>query len=84
MLVDTYPVYVVACDLNFLYGIFNLVPRALFPGFGGQGKTLWGRGWGLNFASLDLFLRVFNFAIFFTISKNAKFSTSKVTAEQNA
>ena len=31
----------------------------------------------------DLFLRVFNCAIFFTIAKNAKFSTSKVTAEQN-
>ena len=23
----------------------NLVPRALFPGFGGQGKAPWGRGW---------------------------------------
>ena len=33
-------------------GTGNLVPRALFPGFGGesQGKAPWGRGWGEGYS----------------------------------
>ena len=29
----------------FILYFFNLVPRALFPGFGGGGKAPWGRAW---------------------------------------